>query len=80
MFLAQLFIDLDDELNITELFAEPFHFMLLPRDFTLLLVSMKFRPSSAKFCGFIPRIVARKMKLAHSRAVVHTLRASIVNN
>jgi len=48
--LAQLFIDFDEELNLTGLFAELFHFMLhLPskaintRHFTLMLAVMKFR-------------------------------------
>ena len=49
MRLARTFIDLDEELNLTGLASELFHFMpFMPckatntRKFTLLLVSMKF--------------------------------------
>ena len=47
--MAQTFIDLDEELNLTGLVAELFHFMpFVPykatntKEFTLLLVSTKF--------------------------------------
>jgi hypothetical protein len=49
MHLAQTFIDLDEELNLTVLASELFHYMIFvpykatnTRKFTLLLVSMKF--------------------------------------
>ena len=49
MLLAQTFIDLDEKLNFTGLASELFHFMpFVPyqatytKEFTLLLVSMKF--------------------------------------
>ncbi len=60
MLLAQTFNDLDEQLNLTRLAAQLFHFMpFVPykgtntRKFTLLLVSMKFWAWSAKFCCLI---------------------------
>ena len=56
MHLAQTFIDLDEELNLTVLASELFHYMpFVPykatntRKFTLLLVSMKFELDQQNF-------------------------------